>query len=219
MINAMIVLPARWRPVLTVALFVALAAFAWKSGRRVYEEGPTLVVSEAGDHVVLRWSHAVEAPMAARLAAAFANYEGKTGRFVLELDSPGGSIAEGRLAIHEIEKIGATHAVDTYVGAGGHCLSMCVPIYLAGRERSAAADAIFMFHEPSSYDLISDEKIRKPEFEQKMTSERFFERYFVKSEMNPEWRDGLRAAWKGRDLWFTASDLVEQNSGIVESIE
>ncbi|HNS87338.1 MAG TPA: hypothetical protein PKH09_10580, partial [Parvularculaceae bacterium] len=79
-------------------------------------------------------------------------------------------------------------------------------------------DAVFMFHEPSSYDLVTDERVRKPGFEQRMTSDRFFERYFVKSEMNPEWREKLRAAWKGRDLWFTAEQLVEQGSGVVEAI-
>jgi len=37
--------------------------------------------------------------------------------------------------------------------------------------------------------------------------------------MNPEWREKLSAAWKDRDLWFTARDLVEQESGVVETLE
>ncbi len=206
------------RFLVTIALFAALALFAWKSGRRVYEEGPDLDIREEGGDVILRWAHAVEAPMAERFEKAFARWKGKTERFVIELDSPGGAIVEGRLVIDEIEKIRRTHRVVAYVGSGAECLSMCVPIFLAGDERIAAKDAVFMFHEPSTYDLVTDERVRKPGFEQRMTSDRFFERYFVKSEMNPEWREKLRAAWKGRDLWFTAEQLVEQGSGVVEAI-
>ena len=113
----------------------------------------------------------------------------------------------------------ATHEIDSYVGAGADCLSMCVPIYLAGEHRTAAKNARFMFHEPSSYDLVTDEKVTEPGFEKKMTADKFFERYFGKSQMSPEWREKLRADWKGRDLWFTAGELVEQKSGVVEEIE
>lgn len=203
----------------TLALFAALAFFAWKSGRKVFEEGPDLEIVEVDGAVVLRWAHGVEAPMASRFAEAFDEWKDRTGRFVVDLDSPGGALVEGRLVIAEIERMKATHEVDTHVGAGALCLSMCVPIYLAGDRRTATREARFMFHEPSSYDFVTDEKVRKPGFEQKMTSERFFERYFGKSEMNPEWREKLRAEWKGRDLWFTAEELVEQGSGVVGGIE
>lgn len=203
----------------TAALFAGLAFFAWKSGRKVYEEGPQLQITQSGDAVILRWRHGVEAPMAARFAEAFDDWRGRTDRFVIDLNSPGGSITEGRLVIEEIEKLKSTHAVDTYVGAGGYCLSMCVPIYLTGDQRAAAADATFMFHEPSSYDLVTDEKVKRPGFEQKMTSDKFFERYFVRSDMNPEWRERLRADWKGRDLWFTAEMLVDQGSEVVEQLD
>jgi ATP-dependent protease ClpP protease subunit len=210
---------SRLKFALTIALFAALAVFAWKSGRKVYEEGPDLDARIDGGAVVLAWPHAVEAPMAQRFADAFGRWKGETDHFIIDLNSPGGAIVEGRLVIAEIEKIRKTHKLDTYVGAAANCLSMCVPIYLAGDTRTAAKDARFMFHEPSSYDLVTDERVNKPGFEQKMTSERFFERYFVNSEMNPEWRDKLHEAWKGRDLWFTAEELVAQGSGVVEGIE
>src|SRR5690606_26734184 len=92
------------RFLVTIALFAALALFAWKSGRRVYEEAPDLDIREEGGAVILRWAHAVEAPMAERFEKAFARWKGKTERFVIELDSPGGAIVEGRLVIDEIEK-------------------------------------------------------------------------------------------------------------------
>jgi ATP-dependent protease ClpP protease subunit len=209
----------RLRFAVTAALLAALAFFAWKSGRRVFEEGPQLEITEEGGAVILSWRHAVEAPMAERFAAAFEEYGDRTDRFVIDLNSPGGAIAEGRLVIDAIERTKRTHRVDSHVGRGAFCLSMCVPIYLTGDGRNAARDATFMFHEPSSYDLVTDEKVDKPGFEQRLTSERFFERYFVKSEMNPEWRERLRAEWKGNDLWFTAEELVEQGSGVVKTVE
>lgn len=203
----------------TLALFAALAFFAWKSGRKVFEEGPELEIVDEDGAIVLRWTHEIEAPMAERFAAAFKEWGGRADRFVVDLNSPGGALTEGRLVIAEIERMKATHEIDTHVGIGAYCLSMCVPIYLAGNRRTAARNARFMFHEPSSYDFVTDERVRKPGFEQKMTSERFFERYFGKSKMTPGWREKLRAEWKGRDLWFTAEELVAQGSGVVEAVE
>lgn len=203
----------------TLALFAGLAFFAWKSGRKVYEDGPRLEIARTEDAVVLRWTHRIEAPMAMRFAEAFDRWKNETDRFVIDLNSPGGSLAEGRLVIEEIEKIKMTRRVDARVGPRAQCLSMCVPVYLRGQARMAADDAVFMFHQPSTYDLVTDEKVNRPAFERQMTSDRFFERYFVNSEMNPEWREKLSAAWKDRDLWFTARDLVEQESGVVETLE
>ena len=211
--------PNNLRFLVTLALFAALAVFAWKSGRRVYEEGPDLEAFERDGAVVLRWAHGVDAPMAERFEKAFARWKNQTDRFIIELDSPGGALIEGRLVIEEIEKIKRTHRVVAYVSPGAACLSMCVPIYLAGDERIAAKDAVFMFHEPSAYDLLTDRKVKKPGFEQRMTSEKFFERYFVNSKMDPQWRETLRADWKGRDLWFTGEELVEQKSGVVELVD
>lgn len=203
----------------TIALFVALGVLAWRSGREIYETGPQLDVREEAGAVVLSWSHPVEAPMAERFASAFRDYRNKTDRFVIELNSPGGAIVEGRLVIDEIKKARRDRRVDAHVGAGAYCLSMCVPIFLAAERRTAAADATFMFHEPSSYDLVTDERVRKPSFEQRLTSDRFFERYFVRSGMNAEWRERLSEEWKGKDLWFTAEELVEQGSGVVDELK
>lgn len=211
-------MPKRVLPIVTLILFAALFFFAWKSGRRVFETGPRIEISERDGAVVLAWAHGVEAPMAERFAAAFAEWKDRTDRFVIDLDSNGGAIVEGRLVIAEIEKMQATHEVDTYVGAGAVCLSMCVPIYLRGDERTAAPSAIFMFHEPSTYDFVTEEKIEKPGFEQRMTAARFFERYFVQSEMDARWRESLEQNWRGRDLWFSAEDLVRENANVVEKL-
>jgi hypothetical protein len=75
-----------------------------------------------------------------------------------------------------------------------------------------------MFHEPSAYDLVTEEKIDKPSFEARMTSARFFERYFGRSEMNPAWRERLKERWRGQDLWFTAKELVDEGANVVEAL-
>lgn len=209
----------RLTPFATLALFAALAFFAWKSGRAVYQNGPGLDIREEGGAVVLRWTHEIEAPMAARVAAAFEEWKDRTDRFIIDLHSPGGSIIEGRLVIDEIARMKETHRVESRVRAHARCLSMCVPIYMQGDRRTAGASAIFMFHEPTTRDVFTEERIERPGFEQRHESERFFERYFAASEMDPEWRERLRAAWNGRDLWFTGKELVDQRSGVVEELE
>lgn len=204
---------------LTLALFAALGVFAWRSGRVVYEEGPSLTVVGEGDAVVFKWTDAVEAPMAFRFRAAFEEVKDKTGRIVIDLNSPGGALAEGRSVIEEIERMKATHRVDTRVAPGATCASMCVPIFLAGQDRIASASSAFMFHEPTSVDFVTEEKVKKPAFEQRMDAERFFERYFTRSPMDPDWREKLREDWKGRDVWKSGAELVAEGSGVVTRVE
>jgi len=209
----------RARIALTLALFAALSVFAWLSGRKVYEEGPSLTIAAEGDTVIFRWAAAVEAPMAFRFREAFEASKATTDRIVIELASPGGALTEGRSVIAAIERMKATHRVDTRVVAGGTCASMCVPIFLTGQARIASPEALFMFHEPSSVDFITDEKVKKPAFEQRMDADRFFERYFERSEMDPAWREKLREEWKGRDIWKTGAALVAEGSNVVTRLE
>ncbi len=203
---------------ITLALLIALGVVARISGKRIYETGPTLETGREGETVILTWRGPVEAPMAARFGEALADSRDAP-RILVRLDSQGGSLSEGRLVIREIEKAKAHMIVDTYVASGDICLSMCVPIYLAGSQRSAGARARFMFHEPKAFDTITGEPSQQPRFEQSLASDWFFEAYFGASPMNPEWREALRAKWKGRELWYTARQLVEEDSGIVEAIE
>jgi membrane-bound ClpP family serine protease len=143
---------------LTIVLFALLALFALGSGRSIYETGPLLEIVKQGDHVIFRWAHSVEAPMAYRFESAFAEWKGRVRRIVIELDSPGGALVEGRSVIDAIERMKATHVVETRVAAGDLCASMCVPIFLAGQERIAGRGAQFMFHEPSSVNYFTEEK-------------------------------------------------------------
>lgn len=204
---------------LTIALFVALGYFALRSGRAVYATGPALTFYEEDGAAVFSWSEPVAAPMAYRFREAYGAWRDRADRIVIELDSPGGALTEGRAVIEEIGRMKATHRVDTRVRAGRVCASMCVPIFLAGEERLAGAGARFMFHEPTSVDYFTEEESKKPAFERRLDAERFFERYFERSPMTPEWRERLREDWKGRDVWKSAEDLVAEGSGVVTRLE
>ncbi|HBK92942.1 MAG TPA: hypothetical protein DDZ68_14840 [Parvularcula sp.] len=204
---------------LTLALFAALAFFALKSGRAVYETGPAMEVRAADGAVVFVWDKPVEAPMAYRFREAFKAARSSAGRIVILLNSPGGALTEGRSVIEEIDRMKRTHHVETRVAAGSTCASMCAPIFLAGEERVAAPDARFMFHEPTSVDYFTEEKADKPAFEQRMDAERFFERYFERSPMDAAWREKLRQAWKGQDVWKTGAELVAEGSNVVTRLE
>lgn len=204
---------------LTLVLFALLAVFALRSGRSIYETGPLLSIYEDGPAVVFRWEQAVEAPMAHRLESAFVEWKDRSRRIIVELHSPGGALIEGRSVIEAINRMKATHQVETRVRAGEICASMCVPIFLAGGERIAGAGARFMFHEPASVDTFTEKESRKLAFEKRRDAERFFKRYFERSDMDPAWREGLREAWKGRDVWKTAEDLVAEGSNVVTRIE
>lgn len=204
---------------LTLAAFAVLALFAWWTGGDVYRSGPQLQIREERGAVVFAWSDEIAAPFARRLSDAYKDWKGKTDRIVIELNSPGGSIVEGRFAIEEIKKIKRTATVETRVGQRRMCASMCVPVYLAGDVRVAAASSRFMFHEPALYDAVTDERAKQAEFERDMESAHFFHRYFDTADLDPAWRVKLERDWKGRDLWFTGAELVEQKSGIVQAIE
>lgn len=212
---------SRWVPLLILVLFAG-AAFMIQSNERKYtsDEGRLTVYEDAGqDAVVLRWSSPVAAPMARRFEEAYAEWRDKRSRFVIELDSPGGAIAEGKRVIQVLERIKRTHDLETRVRRGRNCLSMCVPIFLQGEERIAHPRARFMFHEPASYDSFTGERADEPEFERRFVADRFFDRYFENSPMTPEWRAYLEREWVGKDVWKTGAELVEENSGVVTKLE
>lgn len=203
----------------TLAIFTVVGWLALSGDRDAFLGRSDFVARRSGDAVVLAWRGSVEPPMADRLAAAFEQWADETDRFVIDLDSPGGRLEEGGAVIDEIKRMKRTHAVDTRVRSFGLCLSMCVPIFLAGEARIASPSARFMFHEPTAYDVFTEEEIRRPDFERRMDTERYFRRYFASTEMNPDWGVALQAQWDGRDVWKTARELVNEGSGIVTDLK
>ena len=201
-----------------IALIVvsALAIFLyWQKYEDVYKDTGRLEIVEKENSVILSWTSTVELPMTRRFEEAYANWAGKTKKFIINLDSRGGSLREGSQVIELIKKMKTTHLVETTVGEQANCLSMCVPIYLTGQQRSASRNSVWMFHEPRAYDFITDEEADEPESERRAASDRFFRKYFVNSEMDQQWRQQLAQEWVGRDVWRTGQQLVDEQSNII----
>jgi ClpP protease-like protein len=200
---------------LTVILITRNEQFIFRNeGRLVVKPDP----SDA-DAVIFYWRSEVKTPMARRFEEAFDEWKDKTSRIVIDLNSPGGAIREGEAMIREIDSMKRTHIVDTRVRNRRACYSMCVPIFLQGEERTAAATARFMFHEPTAYDYFTGEKVDEPAFEKNLTSRRFFDRYFVNSAMDPVWREKLSREWRGKDVYRSGRELVDEESNIVTALE
>ena len=201
-----------------IALIVisAVAIFLyWQKYNDIYKDTGRLSVVQEGSAVILSWSSTIELPMTRRFEEAYAQWGDKTEKFIINLNSGGGSLREGRQVIEIIDRMKATHLVETTVGDGAVCLSMCVPIYLHGEQRSASRNSQWMFHEPKAYDYITDEEAKENESDRQAASNRFFQKYFVNSEMDKKWRENLAKEWIGQDVWRSGKQLVDEKSNII----
>ncbi len=170
------------------------------------------------DTAYLTWRGRIAAPMEARLREAFARYDSAR-TFVLALASPGGSIDQGARVVGLLRQIRETHQLETVVEAGKPCASMCVPVYLQGTRRTAAASARFMFHEVSFREEVSNDEVNVPESAKSSETDRLFARFFVPAGVSQTWIDKVRAEMTGgNDIWLTGRELVDQDSGVVQSV-
>src|SRR4051794_8169772 len=161
--------------------------------------------------------------MSERIAAAFDRYKADRRRLVLILNSPGGSIDQGRKVVAAIRA--RDRAIDTLVQKAGVCASMCVPIFLAGAERTADPEAYFMFHQAS---LTNDarETIKRQQFGESETvafsqalkaieahvTDDFFRNDIGIRGVNRAWLGRMRAKIPGRDIWMSGQQLVDEGS-------
>jgi ATP-dependent protease ClpP protease subunit len=222
-----------------VALLKVLAAlggillfwgwFQLPSGSGDTASRQTLSIGEEPDRIVLGWSGPVQEPMSERVAAAFDRYKADPRPFVLVLNSPGGSVEHGRKVIAAIR--GRDHAIDTLVQKAGVCASMCVPIFLSGTRRIADPEAYFMFHQVSLSDGAKD-NTKRPELsdaEKAMLSrtvktieahvtDEFFRSDIGIRGVDTVWLARMRENISGRDVWISGQQLVDEDSGIVDSL-
>lgn len=204
---------------LVLAALVAVAGIlAWQHQNKLYENKGRLAIAVRGQTAVLAWDSKVELPMARRISEAFETSKNEVKRFILVLNSPGGSLHEGGEVIKVLDQIKRSHEVHTLVGSRKVCLSMCVPIYLQGQRRLAAPDSRWMFHEPIHVDAHTGDEVNKPNFEREFFARRFFERYFTNSQMDSGWRRRLEAEWKGKEIWKTGQQLVDERANIVTEL-
>ena len=200
-----------------LGLVVVAVLLGWRLYEQKHADTGQLDVHQAGQTVVLSWAGEVELPMHTMLRRAYEEWRSKTRRFVLRLNSPGGSVREGGDVVELLQRIKATHTLDTYVASRDICMSMCVPIFLQGQQRTAAPDARFMFHEPKRfYDNGSEAKGFS--FERRALTQRFFNRYFVNSPMDANWRMRLERDWTGRNIYKSGKQLLDERSNIVTDL-
>ena len=201
-----------------VSLVVVAVLMGWRLYEQKHADTGQLAIRQNGDVVILAWTGEVELPMHTLLVRAFEEWRTKSEHFLLQLNSPGGSVREGGDVVELLQRIKRTHTLDTYVASREICMSMCVPIFLQGNKRIAAPDARFMFHEPKRfYDDGSEAKGFS--FEREALTRRFFTRYFTNSPMNANWRVQLEKDWLGKDIYKSGKQLLEENAGIVTDLE
>ncbi len=206
-------------PIALIVLFSILVFVALKSEERFAAQEGQFLVRQEGDAVIFMWRDEVKFPMSARLAETFEAWRDEVGEIVIDLSSPGGAVAEGRQVIAVIDLMKETHRVSTHVGGRSICMSMCVPIYLQGETRTASPSSLWMFHEPSSVDAVTGERVDQPAFERAYETRRFVDRYFRNSDMDPVWLAALEGEWKGRDIRKSGRQLVAEGSGVIQRLE
>ena len=189
-----------------------------------------LKVREEPKRIVMQWNGPTEPPMLQSFEEAFRKVKNDPRRILISLNSPGGSVEHGALVIDEIRKAGLTRSIDTMLEAGKICASMCVPIYLTGMERFAAPGARFMFHEVSFRlkpeaqrklaELTRSAGISATEV-QKLAVNHFTDKLFsdgFEHNLNDRWLTQMRDKIKGRDVWMTGQELVNEGSGVVDKL-
>ena len=205
------------------------ATFQLPSGSGDVASRQILSISEEPDRIVLGWSGPVQEPMSERIDAALDRYKADRRRLVLILNSPGGSIEQGRKVVAAIRA--RDRAIDTLVQKAGVCASMCVPIFLAGAKRMADPEAYFMFHQVSlnssarentkRREISESEKILFSQavktIEAQVTDE-FFRTDIGIRGVSVGWLARMREKISGRDIWMSGQQLVDEGSGIVDSL-
>lgn len=179
-----------------------------------------VTVDGDGETVRLYWRGKIDAPMASRIAEAYDQHRDKAQKFVLSLSSPGGSLSHGGQVVALLRQIRRSHTLETLVDRNRRCASMCVPVYLQGQRRRAAESARFMFHEVSFREQFADQDLDVPASAKQSATDRLFGTYFTPAGVPETWIRQVRADMTGgNDVWKTARELVDEDSGIVQSID
>ncbi|KAB2851295.1 MAG: hypothetical protein F9K44_02045 [Hyphomicrobiaceae bacterium] len=187
---------------------VAPAAEAQFQGPKTFRtvEGPD------ANSVVFLWDGNVQPGMAQEISQAFDQWKGRVNRVIFSINSLGGSVAEGDAVIRVFQDIKRTHRLDTHVGRGRQCGSMCVPLFMQGQERLGARTSSWLFHEIANFDNRGQLVTLLPE-----RTDRFFNTYFKPFGVPDAWIASVKSQIKGNDLWQTGDDLIKAQANIITS--
>lgn len=181
---------------------------------------PYLTVHNEGDAVVLVWEGPIDPPMNKALRTAVRRAPNGDQPLVLVLVSPGGSVQEGDKVIRTLRNLSKDRRIVTYVPPGAICASMCVPVFMAGAERVAAADSEFMFHDAYSVDSATGARVDDGLAISAALNANVFRRYIGQSIASAAIVETLEAdiaqngeAWRtGRQLFRSRPNIVTQIS-------
>jgi ATP-dependent protease ClpP protease subunit len=212
-----------------VACCIALLAIAVCELKSTSAVGPLtqkLTVREEQGRVVLAWSGPIEKPMRDDIAAALDRFKADPRRLVLALNSPGGSLVQGRDVMTAIRDASKGRRIDTLVEKGAVCASMCVPIYLMGAERMADPGAHFMFHEaslnlPAGRDSPDGEPALNASNRkaiETLVTDILYDNDIGRQRVSSQWLVEMRRRIQGREIWVSGQQLVDENSGVVDAL-
>ena len=160
--------------------------------------------------VFLHWEGTIAAPMASQIEAAFLAFASTRRRFVLFLNTGGGSVLEGEKVIAVLQKIKRTHQLDTSVSQGSRCWSMCIPVYLQGRTRFAGRSSSWLFHEVTRPGAQYGSTKRVAE-----SYRRLIDKYWVPAGVSQTWIERMLVETNNHDWWQTGNDLIADKAGII----
>lgn len=160
---------------------------------------------------ILVWTGPIFRPMAKQFERAIEENKSRSTRFLLQLNSPGGSVSEAEKVIALLRNLKETHRVDTLVRAGWTCGSMCPFIYAQGENRYAAPASMWLFHEI----LYSDPKTGKPMHLERQRWLGLIDDYFVPAGLSESWLDKMKTIVKSRDLYVSGDSLLRNKAGLI----
>ena len=160
---------------------------------------------------MLFWTGKIAPGMADQIQQAFEANKQHSNRFVLVLNSGGGSVREGERVIAALQKMKSTHRFDTQVRNGTICGSMCVFIYLQGQSRFAAPSSLWLFHEVSLNEPVGDQPI----ILDRAAWERLVTKYYGPAGVSEQWTLSMKPKTINADFWQTGVELVQLKAGIV----
>ena len=230
------------KPVVLISAIAAFGVAVIAVGTMFLKNGPSSrrpLVNSAGlsfredpGLITLHWKGPIDAPMHERFEEVFRRFDGDERRVVISFDSPGGSVEHGRQMMKLIHKESHHRQIDTLLTKGSICASMCVPIYLTGFERMADPRAKFMFHEatirfkPEAQRALQELQRTAPYLNaqtiqksaEKRATDELFEGDIGHRSVDARWLTAMRDKIRGRDIWLTARQLMDQGSGVVDKL-
>jgi len=151
----------------------------------------------------------IVAGTADNVRAALGKYGTTLNRVVLFLDSAGGRVDHGDRVIEALNEIKLRHQLITVVPDGKLCASMCIPIFLQGKDRLAARASIWLFHEAAQRDANGVLRTDTAE------TWRLFRKYYAPAGVPARWLKSIAPMIEEADLWQTGGDLISAKSGII----